>query len=354
MKSFNSSALNSHVATHPSPGKGWGWALFLASSLFVFTSCVDEEEYTDDPRGNFEALWHVMDEHYCFFSEKAIDWNEIHTRYARQINDDMTDKQLFEVLAGMLGELRDGHVNLYSPWDVARNWSWHEDYPSNYDQTLIDQYLGTDYHIASGMRYRLLDDNIGYLRSSSFTGVIGDGNLDEILLHFATARGLIIDLRENSGGLLTSAETLAARFTDEEILVGYMQHKTGTGHNDFSPMKEQRLKPSRGIRWHKPVVVLTNRKVFSAANEFVKYMRCCPGVTVIGDNTGGGAGLPFMSELPCGWTVRFSACPMYDRDKQSTEAGIAPDINIALSPTDTANGHDTIIEHARNIIRSTP
>lgn len=315
--------------------------------MFTATSCVDEEEYADTPQGNFEALWKIMDQHYCFFREKNIDWDNVYQQYSRQIDQNMTESQLFEVLCNMLGELRDGHVNLYSTFDVGRNWSWREDYPSNYSDTLSRQYLGTDYRIASGIYYRILDDNIGYMRCATFANGFGEGNLDDIMNYFLTCRGLIIDIRSNSGGLISAAEQLAARFTDEDILVGYVQHKTGQGHNDFSAMQEQRLRPSQGIRWHKPVAVLTNRTVFSAANEFVKYIRCCPRVITVGDNTGGGAGMPFSSELPCGWSVRFSACPIYDRNQQSTEYGIAPDYKASITDTDMQRGVDTIIETAR-------
>ena len=317
-------------------------------------SGVDEEEYSDDPRGNFEALWKIMNEHYCFFdyknSEYGLDWNEVYARYSRQIDDGMTSTQLFEVLGNMLGELRDGHVNMYASFDQSRYWSWKEDYPANFSDSLQRRYLGTDYKISSGIKYRKLDDNIGYIYCGSFSNAIGSGNLNDILMDLATCNALIVDVRDNGGGMLTSAETLASRFTDEEILVGYMQHKTGPGHNDFSEPEEQKLKPSSGLRWHKPVAVLTNRAVFSAANEFVKYMKCCPGVTVIGDKTGGGAGMPFSSELPNGWSVRFSACPMYDRDMNCTEFGIEPDHNVQLTDSDFAKGRDTIIEYARNIL----
>lgn len=323
-------------------------AMLLA--LVLFTSCIREEEYADNPRGNFEALWKIMDEHYCFFTEKNIDWNAIHSKYAPQVDDGMTSTQLFEVLAKMIGELKDGHVNLYSSFDVGRNWSWHENYPSNFSDTLYNKYIGTDYKIAGPLRYRVLDDNIGYLRCASFDGAIGSGNLDNVLSDFAPCNGLIIDIRDNSGGLLTDAETFAARFTNEEILVGYMQHKTGTGHNDFSSLEEQRLKPSNGVRWQKRVILLTNRQVYSAANEFTKYMKCCPQVTIVGDQTGGGAGLPYTSELPNGWGVRFSACPMYDRNKQSTEFGIAPDHQVSLTQEDLLRGKDSIIEYARELL----
>lgn len=325
--------------------------LLLFCCLFLTVSCIDEEEYDDSPQGNFEALWRIMDEHYCFFTDKQIDWNAIHAKYQRQVEIGMNQSQLFEVLANMIGELKDGHVNLYTSFDVARNWSWHEDYPSNYSDTLITHYLGTDYKIASGLRYKTLDDNIGYVRYSSFTSAIGNGNLDDIFMDLAPCRALIIDIRDNSGGTLTYAEKFAARFTNKEMLVGYMRHKKGKGHDDFSDYEEQILKPSKNIRWQKPVYLLTNRQVFSAANEFVKYMKCCPNVTIIGDQTGGGAGLPFSSELPNGWLVRFSACPMYDKDKKSTEFGIQPDHRVALLQSDLLKNKDTIIEYARSLVK---
>lgn len=328
---------------------------FLLCLTVPLVSCIDEEDYPDTPRGNFEALWKIMDEHYCFFDYKkqtlGVDWDEVYTRYSRQFDAKMNEYQQFEVLGNMLSELRDGHVNLYSSFDMARNWSWHEDYPKNFSDTLQRHYLGTDYLIATGLRYKILDDNVGYIYCGSFSNDFGSGNLDDIINYMLTCNALIIDVRNNGGGMITSAEKLAARFTDKEILVGYLQHKNGKGHNDFSKMEEQRLKPSSGLRWHKKVCVLTNRSVFSAANEFVKYMKCCPNVTVVGDRTGGGAGMPFSSELPSGWSVRFSACPMYDVNKHITEFGIDPDYKVDLLQEDLLKNEDTIIEYARKLLK---
>ena len=330
------------------------WLFLSVVTLAVsLSSCVDEDEYADTPNGNFEALWKIIDQRYCFFDYKkaqyGLDWNEIHARYAAQVDDGMSEQQLFEVLGNMLGELRDGHVNMYSSFNSARYWSWHEDYPKNFSDTLQRKYLGTDYRIAAGLKYRRLDDNVGYIRCESFENAIGDGNLDDVMMYLAPCNALIVDVRNNGGGQLTVAEKLAARFTNVKLLVGYMQHKTGKGHTDFSKMEEQWLKPSGGIRWQKKVFVLTNRSVYSAANEYVKYMKCCPNVKVVGDKTGGGAGMPFSGELPNGWSIRFSACPMYDKDKNNTEFGIDPDYSVALSDGDTANGIDTIIEYARKL-----
>jgi C-terminal processing protease CtpA/Prc len=250
----------------------------------------------------------------------------------------------------MLAELRDGHVNLSASHDFGRYWTWHEAYPANFSDTLLRRYLGTDYKIASGLDYRILDDNIGYVRYESFSDGIGEGNLDEVLSFMLLCRGLIIDIRNNGGGDLTNAEKLAARFCQEKTLVGYIQHKTGKGHSDFSPLEPRYLEPSSRIRWHKPVCVLTNRHVYSAANEFVSQMKALPTVQIVGDRTGGGAGMPFSSSLPNGWTVRFSAVPIYDAQKHNTEFGIDPDYNVQLTDADFARGKDTIIEFARQLL----
>lgn len=326
----------------------------IALVILGLCACVDEEEFGNTPRGNFEALWKILDERYCFFDYKretyGLDWDAIHEKYRARISDRMNSSQLFEVCSDMLSELRDGHVNLSASHDLARYWSWQEDFPTNFSDTLLRRYLGTDYRIAAGLKYRVLDDNIGYVYYESFADGIGEGNLDEVLSALMLCRGLILDIRSNTGGLVTNAERLAARFIDQATHVGYIQHKTGKGHSDFSSMERQILEPSSNIRWHKPVCVLTNRQVYSAANEFVKYMRHAPHATIAGDRTGGGAGLPFSSSLPNGWTVRFSACPMYDSDGRSTEFGIEPDHAVGLLDSDFARGRDTIIEWARQWI----
>ena len=322
-------------------------------ALLLTGACVNEEQFDDTPQGNLEALWKIIDEHYCLDykqHEYGLDWDRIYNKYKVRVNYNMTDMQLFEVLGDMLSELRDGHVNLSASHDFSRYWSWYEAYPANYSDTLYRAYMGTDYKIAAGLNYRILDDNIGYVRYKSFSSGIGEGNLDEVMLHMALCRGMIIDIRENGGGDLTNAEKFASRFTNEKVLVGYIQHKTGKGHSDFSEMQPRYLEPSANLRWQKPVVVLTNRHVFSAANEFTMYMKALPLVKIVGDHTGGGAGMPYSSSLPNGWTVRFSAVPMYDADKQSTEFGIEPDYNVQLKDEDILRGKDTLIEFARQLL----
>lgn len=329
--------------------------LFALIAIMLTTGCVTEEKFGDTPDGNLQALWTIIDEHYCFLDYKqqhlGMDWNEVRQRYVSKLNPEMTRMQLFEICKQMLSELQDGHVNLYTSADQARYWSWYEDYPKNLDTELREQYLGTDYRIASSLRYKVLPDNIGYILCESFASGFGEGNLDDIFYYLRACNGLILDVRGNGGGDLTYAERLARRFTNEKILVGYFSHKTGRGHNDFSKPQAEYLEPSTGVRWQKRCIVLTNRECYSACNAFIRDMKQCPQVTVLGDQTGGGSGMPMSSELPNGWSVRFSACPMYDAQMQQIEFGIAPDIPCALDSVDAANGYDTLIETARKMMQ---
>ena len=318
--------------------------------LLSLGGCIREEEFDNSPQGNFDALWTIIDEQYCFLDYKQIDWDAIYDQYQPLITPDMPNDGLFEVLGNMLAELKDGHVNLSSASNTARYWNWYLDYPRNFNESVVEGYLGRDYRIGGGAEYTLLDDNIGYVYYGDFSSGIGDGNLDEMLSYLSICNGLIIDVRNNGGGNLTYATKLAARFTNEKVLTGYIQHKTGKGHSDFSDPEPIYLEPSNSIRWQKRVVVLMNRHSYSATNDFINSMRYLPNVTLMGDKSGGGSGLPFSSELPNGWGVRFSASPHLDAEGQHIEFGIDPDIKLDMNAEDEARGIDTMIEAARALL----
>lgn len=324
----------------------------IAVLLALLTSCQKSDfEYDESPHGNLDALWELIDQRYCFLTYKekelGISWQEMHAKYSAKLNAKMSRVQLFEVLCQMVGELKDGHVNISTSLDLGRNWSWKEDYPENLDTELRNQYLGTDYHIGSGLKYTILPDNIAYVVYESFSDGIGDGNLSDMIAHLRLCNGMILDIRGNGGGELTNAEKLSQRFTNEKVLVGFTSHKTGKGHDDFSEPRAEYIEPSKSIRWQKPVVLLVNRSCYSAANTFVRNMKEMPLVTVMGDQTGGGSGLPFTSELPIGWSVRFSASPSFDARMHQIEFGIEPDVKASLDESLAADGKDSMIEEAR-------
>lgn len=331
--------------------------LIAIVAMLMLSSCHDITEFADNPRGNFEALWTIIDEHYCFLDEKNVDWDDVHERYSRRVADDMTREELFNLLSEMVAELEDGHVNLSSPWATSYYRKWWSDYPQNYNARIIEQYyFNFNYRSLGGFTYGLLTDNIGYMHCPSFESGLGVGNIDYILQYFDPARAMIIDVRDNGGGELTNVEDLVNRFISERTHVGYIVHKTGPGHKEFDKPYAYYYSPigNGHLRWAKPVVVLTNRSTFSAANNFVSIMKLLPGVTVIGATTGGGSGMPFSSELPNGWGIRFSACSILDAEGNSTERGVEPTegCKVDMSPVDEQNGRDTILDFAIEYINS--
>ena len=328
------------------------FSLFLAISLLTLSSCNDGMEFDNTPHGNLRALWTILDRNYCFFEYKDIDWDAIYIEYSARITPDITNDGLFNLMGEMLAHLRDGHVNLFAAHNITRYWRWHEDFPPNFCSRIQRLYLGNDFGIAAGLRYTIFEDNIGYISYASFASGVGDGNLDAVLNRMSVTQGIIIDVRNNGGGNLTNVDIIAGRFFNARTHIGYISHKTGPGHNDFSPLFPKFIESSNRIRWQKPVVVLANRSSYSATNQFVNVMKHAPNAIIIGDTTGGGSGLPFSSELPNGWGVRFSASPMFNSNREHIEFGIEPHIFVAMCEEDMKNDIDTIIEKARELIRN--
>ena len=193
----------------------------IAILLVVLTSCQQSDyEYDDTPQGNLDALWTLIDQRYCFLSYKeeqlGFKWSELHAKYSKKLNSSMSRVQLFEVLCQMLSELKDGHVNISTSLDLGRNWSWKEDYPENLDTELRKQYLGTDYHIGSGLKYTILPDNIAYVVYESFSDAIGDGNLSDMLTYLRLCNGMILDIRGNSEGRAYQCRTLVSTLHQRE------------------------------------------------------------------------------------------------------------------------------------------
>lgn len=330
----------------------------VAFATFISVACVSSchkiEEWDDNAQGNFDALWTLIDRHYCFFQDKDIDWKEVYDRYHKRLYPGMSSHMLFGLCSEMVNELKDGHVNLSASFNTSYYRNWWSDYPQNYDERIIQQnYLGFDYKSLGSIYYSVLRQNIGYIRYPSFSSSLGEGNIDAILLDLYLCNGLIIDIRNNGGGELTNAETLIKRFLTERTLAGYMINKTGPGHNDFSDPTPYYFEPAGDGHqmWSKPVVVLTNRSTFSAANNFVSIMQYLPNVKIAGARTGGGSGMPVSFELPNGWAIRMSTVSVLDPKGKVTEYGIdpSPGCEVDLDPVAALRGIDTMLEKAIEI-----
>lgn len=330
-------------------------AFLLAALPLLLTSCHHIDEWDNDPTGNFDALWTIIDEHYCFLDEKGLDWDEVYSRYRPRVNDNTDPVELYSICAEMLDELRDGHVNLSTPFATSYYKKWWSDYPQNFDWRLVEEhYLKFGGFSRGGFDYAILPDSVAYVRYASFAVPASDTTLDWMLMLLRDCRGMVFDIRDNSGGSMASVETIVRRFITSTITAGYIRHKSGPGHSDFSEPYRYSYEPAAAgrFRWTKPVVLLVNRSTFSAANNFTSVMRLLPGVTLVGDTTGGGSGMPFGSEIPNGWAVRFSASPVYDAEMRLTEFGVPPHIRVDLDPEAALRGTDTMLDTAIALINN--
>lgn len=325
------------------------YILALAATLTA-GGCIEEDSFDNSYTGNFDALWNTIDQRYCFFDYSSeafgLDWEAVYHKYRPKAEHITTGSALFDLMGEMLSELRDGHVNLTSEYGTTYYWDWKLHHPLNFSDSIQRNYLGDKFRLNNGIIYTTLPDTIGYAYVGSFSSMFGDSNLTAMMMSLAHCKGLIIDIRNNGGGLLTASEQLATHFTDKKTHCGYIRHKTGTGHSDLSSPRALYLERGNGAIWLRPTVVLTNRGVFSAANHFVMLMRELPHVLILGDKTGGGSGMPLNSTLPNGWGVRFSACPILDKEGRITEFGIEPDTLVHITDNDWQRGRDTMIEAA--------
>ena len=322
--------------------------ILVILSFLLTISCTRELDVTrpNTPSGNFDAFWTTIDTRYCFHEEKAVDWNHIYDLYKPRVDtlDRKQERELFAVMAECIDYLKDGHVNLYAPFDVSRSDSWWKGYPGNFNNTLLYSKYMPDYQTAGGLYYsRIAADSVGLIRYSSFSSTFSALNMIYVLNYFSDCKGLIIDVRNNGGGDIENAYRLAATFFSDNRLIGYWNHKTGSDRQAFSELEPLRVDTAdMPCRWLRRVVVLCNRQTYSAANLFVSMMRYADNCLIVGGLTGGGGGMPLSYELPNGWTLRFSAVKMYDADKKSIEDGIMPDAEVTLLSTDK----DDLIEYA--------
>jgi hypothetical protein len=321
----------------------------IIAAMGLFTSCekiLVEPTQEDTQTAVFEQTWKIINEKYSFLEYKKINWDSIGTVYRKKVTNEITDDSLFRVLDRMLYTLKDGHVNVISPYHKSRYSKFYLDYVQNYDLGLLQR----NYLTAPQFTGVFVHQNIrgvGYIHYADFGDAFSEKQLDYLIDTYKNSKGLIIDMRGNTGGSISNIYQLLNRFTDKQVLVAKVAFKNGKGRNDFGTPQETWLNPTADSKkFSGKVVVLTNRLCYSATNMFVTFAKSLPNFKFIGDKTGGGGGIPSSTQLSNGWTFRYSSTITTDPSGFNIENGVNPTIKIDMSKADIDKGKDSILERA--------
>lgn len=302
---------------------------------------------SNDPESNFEVFWQDYDRYYSFFELKHLNWDSMYRAKRTLITPTTNNKQLFDIFNDMIQYLADGHADLNAGSIGRAGFDFTKKAPVN-KLVSVATYVALKVK-SKTLSYGTIRNDIGYIAVKSFAGSQADfDGIDNILSEFkaASLKGVIVDIRGNGGGSDLYSWHIAKRFADQERVYSYYRYRSGPGHNDFGTWGAKTIKPE-GEHFDGRVMLLTNRQVFSSAEDFVLAMKAFPTVTIVGDTTGGGSGNPMLRTLPNGWTYRVPRWQQVDADMNYYEGvGLLPDIAIWITPDDTKNGKDTILERA--------
>ena len=311
------------------------------------------------PVTNFEALWSEFNDRYSFFELKNINWDSLHVIYQARVSPNTTGADLFSIMSSMLENLRDGHVNLITPYGRYNYLTGHGVYHLNFlGVAAVNRYTLSNLipYAGGAISFGRIGSDIGYIYIGP--ALIGDvtvwaNAIDAIVDSCSSAKWMVVDIRGNVGGNDLLASAIASRFADGQHIFSYTRWKNGPVRGAFTSPQPTIIQIQGPAQFKGRVALLTNRQVFSSAEEFVLMMRVFPSVTVMGDRTGGGSGNPIELLLLNNWQYSVSRWIQYTPTMTTfEEVGLAPAIQVEISAADSVAGRDAVLEKAIDYLRT--
>ncbi len=194
------------------------------------------------------------------------------------------------------------------------------------EETIIVEIERAIIEVSSVKDERMLDDSIAYLRITQFDETTSD-NLEEILEQLSEQgmQALVIDLRNNPGGLLTAAVRAASHFLEPGQLVVSTEGRRPAQAREH---KTVRLRRHLDI----PLAVLINRGSASGSEIMAGALSDHGRAVLIGDTSFGKGSVQSVINLPDNHALRLTTAHYYTPENRLIhEQGIEPDIKIELS-----------------------
>jgi carboxyl-terminal processing protease len=194
---------------------------------------------------------------------------------------------------------------------------------------------------------------IGYVRLIQFNEPTAD-ELSKMLddLQKQGMQALILDLRNNPGGLLNSAVDVCAQFLPPSTKVVSTQGRVASQQRDYTTAATRKERP------HFPMVVLVNEGSASGAEIVSGALKDLHRAILVGETTFGKGSVQNVLQLPDGSAIRFTTAKYYTPSKQVIHGnGVTPNIRVPMTPEQERNlfalrSGDIKPEEEKNLVRT--
>jgi carboxyl-terminal processing protease len=172
------------------------------------------------------------------------------------------------------------------------------------------------------IEYEMLDNKIGYIAISEFDEVTAEQFRKAInALDKKGQKGLIVDVRDNPGGLLDTVVDILDRMLPKGLIV-YTEDKYGKREEKYSDGKEE---------FDKPLVVLINGNSASASEIFAGAIQDYNKGTIVGTTSFGKGIVQSIIPLYDGTAIKVTVSKYYTpKGKNIHGVGITPDVKVEL------------------------
>lgn len=184
--------------------------------------------------------------------------------------------------------------------------------------------------IKSVVACQMLPGDVGYIRLDSFISQKANDEMKDAIHKLEGARGLIIDLRYNPGGLLANAIDIANMFLERGVIVSTI---------DADGYKTSQLATRSSFKTELPVVLLINKGSASASEILSGALRDNGRAKLIGQTSFGKGLVQAINPLGNGTGVNVTiARYLTPNDTDIHKTGIVPDYEVKISDEDLNSG----------------
>ncbi len=201
---------------------------------------------------------------------------------------------------------------------------------------------------------RALEGGMVYVNLPDFGSDQVVQELDKAFEQVRSAKGLILDVRRNSGGSTQHGYAILSRLIDKSVPGSRWKSRKYVAAFKAWGRQEQweegdhgTIEPHETKHYAGPVAVLTGPETASAAEDFVVAFHACGRGKVIGQRTCGSTGQPLMIQLPGGGNARIcTKRDTYPDGREFVGIGVIPDVEVEPTREDIAAQRDPILSAA--------